>query len=227
MLSRHASLLITGLVAALFCAASVAAQEGPRFEVTITNLTRGQVFTPIFAASHKAGVSFFMAGQPSSVALEILAEGGDTVPIKAEFSANPKVKDVVDSGAPLPPGRSVTLVLKTGGGFDHISLGAMLVPTNDGFFALNGVAGPLGNHTIVLFSPAYDAGGEDNDELCGHIPGPPTVCSGEGFNPSRAGDVNFVHIHAGIHGVGDLNAATYDWRNPVARIAIRRLTGSN
>jgi hypothetical protein len=35
--------------------------------------------------------------------------------------------------------------------------------------------------------------------------------------------VNFVHIHAGIHGVGDLQEATHDWRNPVARIAIRRL----
>src|SRR5687768_5808184 len=160
MLRRHAALLLIGLIAALFGASSVAAQEGPRFEVTITNLTRGQVFTPIFAASHKAGVSFFMAGQPSSVPLEILAEAGDTAPIKAEFAANPKVKDVVDSGAPLPPGQSVTLIVKTGGGFDHVSLGAMLVPTNDAFFALNGVAGPRGNHTAVFFSSAYDAGTE-------------------------------------------------------------------
>lgn len=223
MIRRHATLFIVGLIAALFAAPGAAAQQEPRFEITVTNLMRGQTFTPIFAASHKQGVSFFMAGQPSSVPLEILAEAGDTAPIRAEFSANPQVKDVVDSGAPLPPGKSVTLILRTGGGFDHISLGAMLIPTNDGFFALNGMAGPRGNHTIVLFSPAYDAGSEANDELCVHIPGPPNVCNGEGFNPSRDGDVNFVHIHAGIHGVGDLNPAAYDWRNPVARIAVRRL----
>ena len=32
-----------------------------------------------------------------------------------------------------------------------------------------------------------------------------------------------LHIHAGIHGVGDLDAATRDWRNPVALITVRRL----
>jgi hypothetical protein len=227
MFRGHRSLFTVALVAALFGATTGAAQGGPRFEITVTNLMRGQTLTPIFAASHKPGVSFFMAGQPASLPLEILAEAGDTAPIKAEFAANPKVKDVVDSGAPLPPGQSVTLILRTGGGFDHVSLGAMLVPTNDGFFALNGVAGPRGNRTAVFFSPAYDAGTEANDELCIHIPGPPTVCNGEGFNASRDADVNFVHIHAGIHGVGDLEPAKYDWRNPVARIAIRRLSAPN
>ncbi|CAN0274168.1 unnamed protein product, partial [Laminaria digitata] len=27
-----------------------------------------------------------------------------------------------------------------------------------------------------------------------------------------------VHIQRGFHGVGDLSAANYDWRNPVAEI---------
>jgi len=100
----------------------------------------------------------------------------------------------------------------------------MLIPTNDGFFALNGEAGPQGTHkSVTYYSPAYDAGGEANDELCANIPGPPNVCTGEGFNPSREGDVNFVHIHPGIHGIGDLSAAKYDWRNPVAQIVITRV----
>ena len=30
----------------------------------------------------------------------------------------------------------------------------------------------------------------------------------------------FIHVHAGIHGIGDLIEAERDWRNPVARIAI-------
>jgi len=36
------------------------------------------------------------------------------------------------------------------------------------------------------------------------------------------GAESFVHIHRGIHGTGDLDASTKDWRNPVARIRIER-----
>src|SRR5919109_1036550 len=96
MLKRDATLLLAGVVASVFLAPAAAAQQAPRFEVTITNLTRGQTFTPIFAVSHKPGVGFFMGGQPASVPLEILAEAGDTAPIKAEFAANPQVRDVAD-----------------------------------------------------------------------------------------------------------------------------------
>jgi hypothetical protein len=97
----------------------------------------------------------------------------------------------------------------------------MLIPTNDAFVALNGIEAPVGNKTLTLFAPAYDAGTEANDELCASIPGP--VCGGEGFNASRAGAEGFVHIHAGIQGIGDLSPAMYDWQNPVARITIRRV----
>ncbi len=66
------------------------------------------------------------------------------------------------------------------------------MPTYDAFFAVNGVEGPRGRDVVTHYSPAYDAGTEANDELCTHIPGPPTVCQGEGFNPARGVD-NFVH----------------------------------
>jgi len=197
--------------------------DGPRFAVTVTNLTHGQVFTPIVVASHKQGVHVFMAGQPASPPLEQLAEGGDGGPLSAMLAANPKVLDVADSGAPLPPGQSTTVMVNTSGRFTHVSIASMLVPTNDGFLALNGVAGPKGNKTLILNVPAYDAGTEENDELCVSIPGPPLVCGGEGFNASRDGAEGFVHVHSGIHGIGDLVAADRDWRNPVARVSIRRV----
>jgi hypothetical protein len=196
--------------------------SGRRFSITVTNLTAGQTFTPILAASHQAGVKLFTLGSPASVPLEILAEAGDVAPLRALLSSSPKVLDTTDSGAPLPPGASVTLFVSTRGSFDHVSVAAMLVPTNDGFFAVNDHAGPGGEKTITLYSPAYDAGTEADDESCLHIPGPPDVCQGEGFNPARD-DVNFVHIHGGIHGIGDLKADVYDWRNPVAQITIRRV----
>ena len=218
--------ILVGLAALSGVWAAQAYAAEPRFEVTVTNLTRGQVFTPILVASHREGVKLFTLGQPASVDLEVLAEAGDTGSLKAALAAYPHVREVTDSGAPLPPGHSVTLTVQTGGGFDHLSVAAMLVPTNDGFFAANDIEGPPGNKLVTHFSPAYDAGTEPNDELCAHIPGPPTVCQGEGFNPSRVGAEGYVHIHAGIHGIGDLAPAAYDWRNPVAKITVRRVPGS-
>lgn len=194
-----------------------------RFEVIVTNLTSGQVFTPILVASHKQGVHLFMVGQPASVQLEQLAESGDVNPLSVTLMGNPNVLDVTDSGAPLPPGHSATVTVNTSGRFTQISIASMLVPTNDGFFALNGVEGPKGNKSLTINVPAYDAGTERNDELCASIPGPPPVCNGEGFNASREGAEGFVHVHDGIHGIGDLEAADHDWRNPVARISIRRV----
>ncbi len=221
-------LAATGLVAAsllLMPAGEVNAADGDehdaRFVVTITNITQGQIFTPIVAASHTSAMRFFSLGQPASEPLEALAEAGDTGPLKLALAGSRAVLDTADSGAPLAPGESVRLMLRTRGAFRFVSVAAMLVPTNDAFFALNGVEGPRGRDVVTRYTPAYDAGTEVNDELCGQIPGPPTVCQGEGFNPNRGAD-NFVRIHSGIHGDGDLRRSSYDWRNPVARITIQR-----
>ncbi len=215
--------LTVTLAAALSLCATANAQH---LQVTITNLTSGQTFTPIMVATHKANVTLFSLGQPASVDLEHMAEAGDLSELEASLRANPDVDQVTDSGAPLPPGQSVTVMVEDRGAFHYLSVTGMLVPTNDGFFALNDVVAPTASaaaSSLTYYSPAYDAGTEADDESCAHIPGPPNVCMGEGFNPSREGAGNYVHIHAGIHGIGDLSAATYDWRNPVARIVVARM----
>jgi hypothetical protein len=197
---------------------------GGRYEVTVTNVTRGQTFTPILVATHKAGVRLFELGGPASAALATLAEEGNTAPLAAALSAMPQVKDVASSGALLPPGESVTIMVSTQGAFDRVSLAAMLIPTNDAFFALNDVDGPRGRSAATLFAPAYDAGSEGNDELCASIPGPSFAeCGGPGGGGMPGGGEGYVHIHAGIHGIGSFAAADRDWRNPVARITIRRV----
>jgi hypothetical protein len=195
------------------------------YVVTVTNVTRGQTFTPILVATHTAGIRLFELGQPASPELATLAEEGDTAPLAARLSGMRGVKDVVSSGALLPAGGSVTIRVKTEGAFDHLSMAAMLIPTNDGFFALNGVEGPRGPRSTTHRSPAYDAGSEVNDELCASIPGPFFAeCGGPGGGGMPiGGEEGDVHIHAGIHGIGDLVAADRDWRNPVAHISIRRV----
>ncbi len=218
-------LMRTALLAVAAGSSLAHADGGYRFEVTVTNLTRGQQFTPILVAAHRRGVSLFKAGDPASPQLEILAEEGDTAPLTSLLSGLPGVKEVVSSSGLLNAGDSVTIAVKTGGRFDHLSVAAMLIPTNDGFFAINGVAGPKGNRLLRHDSPAYDAGSERNDELCASIPGPEFAeCGGPGGGGKpEGGEEGYVHIHAGIHGIGDLPPEVRDWRNPVARIVVRRV----
>ena len=96
----------------------------------------------------------------------------------------------------------------------------MLAQTNDAFYALNGSAGPR-RGAVTYYSVAWDSGSEANDEECQFVPGPPCI---NFFVHDPAPAEGFVHIHSGIHGGGDLVPAIHDWRNPVAKITIRRLS---
>jgi hypothetical protein len=209
-------------LALVFAAVGVAAGAEPQYEVTVTNLTNATGITPILVATHVPGIRLFELGSPASPELEKLAEEGMVGPLETLLSATPGVRDVADSGAPLGPGQSVSVMVSTNGHFDHVSVAAMLVPTNDGFFAVNGMPGPRGNEAVVYYSPGYDAGTEVNDELCSSIPGPFYMeCGGPGGGGDAGGGEGYVHIHRGIHGIGDFMASVRDWRNPVARIVIR------
>ena len=211
-----AMLAITlGMTAA---SAPIMASEKGHYKITITNLTRGSLLTPALAVSHDKGVKVFAEGEPASDALAQLAEGGNTAPIQAELFASGKAKDAASSG-PILPGKSVTLMLATDDDAKMVSLFSMVLPTNDGFVALNGVRGAKKGRSRVYYLPVYDAGSEVNDEHCTSIPGP--HCGGEPYN--AAGGEGYVHIHAGIHGTGDLVAADTDWRNPVAKVVIEKV----
>ncbi len=213
-------LVIVALAVGAFAGGSTLADQ---FEVTVTNLTRGQQFTPILVASHRAGTRLFQAGGPASEPLEELAEGGATGPLEAALLDTGMVLDTNTSVGLLDPGGSVTLRVETSGRFNRVSVASMLIPTNDTFLAVNGVRGPMGKQMLLLDSPGYDAGTENNDELCASIPGP--VCGGAGFE--SGGGEGFVHVSSGIQDVGDLIPAVRDWRNPVARITIKRVSGDD
>src|SRR5687768_7405275 len=53
------------------------------YDVTITNLTANVAFTPIVLATHRPANLFYWLGEPASVPLEALAEGGETAPLLA------------------------------------------------------------------------------------------------------------------------------------------------
>ena len=191
------------------------------YEVSITNLTRGQTFTPILIATHKRGPSLYTLGAPASSELATIAESGNPGPLTALLEGTGKTSEVKNSGDLLEPGETVTMTIN-GKNAKYFSMAAMLIPTNDAFVALNGIRLPKRSASHVAI--AYDAGSEPNDELCENIPGP--VCGGDGPSPEAGGE-GYVHVHAGIHSAGDdvtvLNASKRDWRNPVALVKIKRI----
>jgi len=205
--------------------------QGPQFpmyEVTVTNLTAAIGFTPILLASHDSSVKLFEAGEGASSELAMLAEDGLTRPLESLLQSMAGTLATATSSGPTGPGESTTVMVKTDSPFSFISLASMLVPTNDSFIALNGIQGPTAGQTLVLYVPAWDAGSEPNDELCSSLPSGASFaeCGGPGGGGMPAGGEGFVHISRGITGVGDLNAAERDWKNPVARITVRRVIGN-
>jgi hypothetical protein len=206
-----AALIVLAAVAAVPVAAQVP------LEVTITNLTRGQVFSNPLVITHDPHFSLFALGQPASPELAIQAEDGDPAPLIGVISADPSVFDFNVADDVIPPGGSITVTVDAANAFRRLTVSGMLVTTNDAFFATRGLEIlSSGNSTLAL---AYDAGSEGNAELCDHIPGPPCMNGGV---PNPTGAEGYVHVHAGIHGIADLASDEFDWRNPVALIEVRR-----
>ena len=204
---------------------SARADDDSRVKVTVTNLTRGQIISPVVVASHRAGFEpLFQLGAPASEELAMVAEDAILDPLILALRGDSDVLDVQvlfgPNGpmTPIMPGESASITVEIQGKFRYLSMAGMLVTTNDAFFALRGARVPR-RGTDVYRSPAYDAGSEANTENCAHIPGPP--CGSGGIRVIDGAE-GFVHIHAGVHGTGGLDPSMHDWRNPVAEITLTR-----
>jgi hypothetical protein len=229
----HVNRMIPRLVLpalALLVAGAAHARHPFEYEVTITNITKGQSFTPQLVATHHPSVALFELGTAASSGIELLAEAGDTSGAAGELLAHGhRVGDVQTIAGLLGPGQSVSTVVAGSIHHRYLSVAAMLIPTNDTFVALNGVRLPLRGERAVT-ALAYDAGTEFNDQNCSNIPGP--RCNGEGLSPGpNEDDEGYVYVSNGFHdiagessGEGEvLGPFTYDWRNPVARVVITRV----
>ncbi len=105
----------------------------------------------------------------------------------------------------------------------HLSIVTMLLPTNDGFLALNNLAVPTQPGTYTYNLNAYDTGTEANSETADTATG-----LAEGFNAARDDLRNAVYVHAGVITQADglttsTLGGTQRWDNPIARVHIERL----
>lgn len=223
--------VIPALTAFAFLAtASGAFAQNARYEVTISNITKGQAFTPALAVLHKRSAKLLRLGQPATAELEALAEGGNTGPLDAMLSARMDVGGSGTGNGMILPGQSGTITVEAAGNFRRLSLAGMLLPTNDTFLAVDSLVTPKAiGGTRRGWAVAYDAGTEANDQNCLSIPGP--LCGGEAISAPAAGDEGYIHISNGFHmmatndGMGNpiLQPEAYDWKNPVAEVTITRV----
>ncbi len=199
------------------------AQSTGTYQVNITNLVPMQLFTPVLVATHNSSTTMFLPGTAASPELQALAETGDIAPLAALLNADTNVMDVQDSGGLHGPGNTGGVFVTGSGTFNRLSLAAMLIPTNDAFVGLNTTL-PADGETKVVYAFAYDAGTEVNDERCASIPGPSyPECGGPGSGGAPGGGEGMIVIHSGIRGDGDFGR-NRDWKNPVARITIRKVS---
>ncbi len=199
------------------------------YRVTFKNVTANQPMSPATIIIHQPGYQLWQAGQSASVALEKLAEGGNNQPVLDE-AKNHAGFIVSKAGAGvIPPGGSETLELEVGDatGFS-LTAAAMLVNTNDAFAGVvsDKIAALAKGERFSMAIPVWDAGTEANTESAGTLPGP--VDGGEGFNASRAGDVDFVAIHQGVvtHADGLATSVldeSHRFDNPVGLISVERI----
>ena len=199
------------------------------FEITLTNLTMGepgmggQVLSPPIFVTHAAGINLAPVGEAASPALVALAEGGDAsglVLLATAAGANSMVADGV-----LPPGGSLTVTVTADMVNSSLSVGSMLVSTNDAFIAATDVAlfdedGAPVSASLDLMS--YDAGSEENTEMATDIPGPlglDAAVDPEGSNERVPTEGGVIAPHEGIQGIGDVGEA-FAWAEPTAMLTI-------
>jgi hypothetical protein len=223
-----------GFAALAFLAPSIQAAD---FTITIENLTRGTFFTPFAVAAHPEGSSLFTLGSAASAEIQAMAEGGDITGLESLLTSMGATQANNPAGGLLAPGAATTASLNTDGTANtELTVLAMMLPTNDGFVALNSVVIPTAAGTYTYYANAYDAGTEANDEVRGSgAPGqagfpvpPPLEASvannGAGIAASVEG---YIHIHRGVlgdtdstGGVSDIDSTMHRWLNPVAKVTI-------
>jgi len=197
-----------------------------QYTITVTNISSGSYLTPILAVGHSDLQSrIFAYGKAASPELQAIAEGGNFEELAKQFKLVGAELVKNPAGDLLGPGELTTFQLSQ----EHtrISLIAMILPTNDGFVALDNA----NLHAGAQFLYAIDAGTEANDERItgGGAPNTPGIPA----DPSGVADTNApgisgvtaegsVERHAGIKG-GEgsaLDPEIHGWDGAIASIEV-------
>jgi len=235
------TLTIVGIASLLLVPGVAISDDGKTYEVTITNLTPGQPFTPPVLLTHSDKTGIFTLGEEASSDIQAIAENGNSMPLESTLAGDRDVYDVVVGMAPIVPANvlaagpdgvpfesSATFMITADKKAKFLSFASMLICTNDGFTGLDTIKLP--KKELTVFSAAYDARTEMNTEdfadmvpPCQGLIGITTGDAGTGeTNPDLAED-GIIIPHVGIIGGVDLLPDVHGWGVPVAKIEIERM----
>ncbi len=189
------------------------------YTITVTNLTYAQPLSPLGVILHTES-KMWMVGSPASVALEKLAEGGDTTDFLSDSNALATSSGV---GMILPGSANTVEISTTDRNATFFTAATMLVNTNDAFSGLTGID----ISTMALDDKkswnlnVYDAGTESNSETMETLPS-----NGTGFDATRD-DVDFVGYHSGVVSQDDGLSSSFltqahRFDNPAIKLTITR-----
>lgn len=205
-------------------------------EISITNLTHGNHFTPILITAHDNTSHQFQSGEMATAALQKMAEGGSIADLMAAATGNNYPIVANPAEGLLAAGGKVDSIMLDTTTMTHLSIVAMVLPTNDAFIGLDAWEIPTTPGTYTINVNAYDAGTEANDEIIngGGMSGTPGIPVAPGMNGGENGTGvsdtsgnDKVHIHPGVlgdtdiaGGMSDLDSRIHRWLNPVARVVV-------
>lgn len=192
------------------------------FEVTIDNLSDGQIFSPGVVVTHTSDATVWAEGQAPSAGVIAIAEDGNSQPAVDGLRGSSGVVDVVNTEKPinrnggpeeLPGERTFTI---DADGATHLSVAVMTICTNDGFAGVDSLELPSSGETATHRGGVFDAGSEENTEAFPDIVDPcqaagPVQSEADGNNDDLPEDGGVIQPHEGIQGVADLTKADHGW----------------
>lgn len=200
------------------------------FEVTVTNETAGQPFSPMTLVAHSAAKKFWMVGEAVSVGLEDIAESGSPTTWRNTLKTDSMVYMTKEGKGLILPGKMETFTVELSEtelmNGAELSLASMLGKTNDGLVLMSGQKLNMlkqGDSTSVRLL-SYDAGTEMNRETQATL----GALGGEGMNAVRDDRANQLTLHTGVVSKDDglsTSALTQleKWDHSVAKVEIKRL----
>ncbi|MGI9658646.1 MAG: spondin domain-containing protein [Gaiellaceae bacterium] len=219
LLALAAVIVIPSAAAAPRSQADTQATAGAKsftFQITIRNLGRADLTSPVYAV-HNKSARLFRVGKKASPGLGALAEDGVTSQLLAEARRKRGVGQA-DVGPRIAPRKSASFRVTTTSKHLRLSWGSMQVCSNDTFVGQSAARLParkVGARKVIRLR-ALDAGTEQNTESANDVP-----CLGaHNVGPSES---KVVRRSPGIKGIADLNNASQGWGRFLARVIIKRV----
>ena len=227
--------------------------ENRVYEVTITNLTTGQLLSPPVVAAHSPDFSVFAVGEKASEGIWTVAEQGNPMKLAEQLRMTPEVASVAVADGPVHrmggmgemmgntmgqgmngmgqgmhdmDQSTVTLRIESHGA-ERLSVAMMLGCTNDGFTGLSSVPLSRSMTPVSYYGAAYDAGTERNNQRWSSLADGCNTLGPAPRDPDGQNDRDLtdepITMHMGIVPGTGDLGQEFAWSDAVVKITVQRV----